>query len=161
MPACDGSPKLLRFRRDRRPGSHAPHQTAFVPAGPAFVNPPKVLLTMDHKQASSEIKLPALASPAAGRDTPRRPGAPLLNPHRNGLYRVSLALHPLSRLPPLARAGDTERGVRLSPSHQAPVAAIPRATLTLRSSTRPSTKNSPVQMIARRWLPTLTRVMWP
>ena len=40
-------------------------------------------------------------------------------------------------------------------------AAIPRRTSTARSSTSPSTKNSPVLKIARRWLPALSRVMRP
>ena len=39
--------------------------------------------------------------------------------------------------------------------------AMPRRTSTARSSTKPSTKNSPVLKIARRWLPALSRVMRP
>ena len=41
------------MRTPRRPASHAPRQTAFVPAVPAVVNPPKVRLTVDPKQASA------------------------------------------------------------------------------------------------------------
>ncbi len=41
------------MRTPRRPASHAPRQTAFVPAVPAVVNPPDVPSTVDPKQASA------------------------------------------------------------------------------------------------------------
>ena len=41
------------MRTPRRPASHAPRQTAFVPAVPEVVNPPDVPSTVDPKQASA------------------------------------------------------------------------------------------------------------
>ena len=41
------------MRAPRRPGSHAPNQTALLPSAPWVVNPPKVRLTADPKQASA------------------------------------------------------------------------------------------------------------
>ena len=41
------------MRTPRRPASHAPRQTAFVPAVPAVVNPPDVPSTVYPKQASA------------------------------------------------------------------------------------------------------------
>ena len=41
------------MRPPRRPASHAPRQTALLPSAPSVVNPPKVRLTADPKQASA------------------------------------------------------------------------------------------------------------